>query len=270
MKLKLTDGHLINPYIIWGELDHRGFVTLGFKTEDDFFDISPLAELAGRKQLIRNENGTTIFVSFPLAAFTPKCSVFNLDEDKLSSFYRETYLGAQDQLMRTFFRLGHLYPSYKFKALEEKELTQIWNHYFNPLSPMPDEHFDPTFSILENCFPEQNLKESGCGFELNSCLHHFITITRCRDHSEVIQKLSAFPLTINLTEFGNQLLIGLHEKDQNELNRKATQVKELLHTLPGTDYYEANDFAENLRLFEQAIPGWIFGIQKECLQKVTP
>jgi hypothetical protein len=269
MKLKLTDGHLIDPYIIWGELDHRGFVSLGFKTEDDFCDLSPLVDLAGRKQLIRNETGTTVFVSFPLAAFTPKCSVFNLDEEKLLSFYRETYEGAQEELMRTFFRLGHLCPGYKFKALDEKDLARTWHHYFNPLSPIPDELYNPTFSILENCLPEQNLKESGCGFELNGCLHHFITIKRCRHHTEVVQKLNAFPLTINLTEFGNQILIGLHETSQDELNRKATQVKELLHTLPGTDYYEANDCSENLRLFEQAIPGWIFGVQESCLREAT-
>ena len=40
MKLNLTDGYLISPYIIWGELDYRGYVAIGFELEKPIYDFS--------------------------------------------------------------------------------------------------------------------------------------------------------------------------------------------------------------------------------------
>ena len=45
MKLNPTDGYVINPWIIWGELDYRGRVSLGVKPEINFKDLSFLKEL---------------------------------------------------------------------------------------------------------------------------------------------------------------------------------------------------------------------------------
>ena len=263
MKLNLTDGHVISPYIIWGELDYRGYVALGFELEKDFHQFEKLDELSSRKQLICHKGKNYLFISLPLAIYSPKGSIFNLPEFKLLEYYKETYEKAQDELWRLFYRLKHL-TGQELKLLKEDQLLQIWNLHFNPIiSPIENDLFNPSETILTNCIPEQNIKASTIGFSMNGCLHHFIAVSKFSSYEQVLVKLKDFPLTVNLTENGNQIFIHLHGENISAINQLANQAKSIIHSIPDTDYFEANDAKENMRLFCQSVPGWIFEAQKE-------
>ena len=269
MHLKLTDGHVISPYIIWGELDYRGFVSIGFQTENKFCDLDPLRDLSGRKQLVKTGEETFLYVSYPLAAFTPTESIFNLRDDKLLSFYRDTYEGAQDELMRVFYRIKHFCPGYTFEALHEYKLFENWHDFFDPQNNITFEHFNPGGSILDNCLPEQNIEDSHCGFRLNGCLRHFISVSIDSKAAVIADALAGYPMTINLTERGSSIIINLFDTDENSLAEKSLKVKELIHSIPGADYYEANELSENMKYFEESIPGWIFTHPVKSLEEVT-
>lgn len=257
MKLNPTDGYVLNPYIIWGELDFRGSVSLGVQPQDDFKSLSFAKELNTNWQYIRRFNKDFLFISFPLNDFCPKRSPFNLTDRQLKGYYFETFEKSQDAIFRTFFRIKHL-SGLPVTPLDEKNLFQIWQHYFNPLEEnLTEKNFEARNSILENCLPSYLVRERLTGFELKGCHHHFIQVTRFNDLNQIVQQLKDFSICINGQESTSEILIHIHGKNTDSIISQSQVVKSKLHSLPGTDYFEANSKGENVRLFESAVPGWI-------------
>lgn len=262
MKLQVTDGYLINPYIIWGELDYRGYAAIGLQPKSDFKDLKFLNEIDSRCQYLRTNNMDFLFMSCPLSECSPDTSVFNLTDKGLNKYYQKTYENAQEEMFRSFFRIKNL-SGQEVVSLNEQDLFYLWADHFNPLDiHLKEDFFNPSKTILSNCLPECNLKESNCGFELNGCLHHYIQIKGCSDLSALAARLHDYTFTITLSEHGSETLIHLSAGTLSEIKHRSKDLKELLQTLRGTDYYEANNAAENLRFFERSVPGWCYGLKR--------
>jgi len=270
MNLQLTDGYVINPYIIWGELDYRGFAAIGLSPKQNFNDLSFLKEIKSRCQYIRCQDLDFLFISCPLADFSPDTSVFNLNEAGLNRFYKKTYESAQEEMLRIFYRIKHL-SGQEVSPMNEQDLGYLWSRHFNPLESALDiDSFNPSETILSNCLPECNISESSIGFKLNGCLHHFIQVKTKQSFSAVVSSLDTYSFTITLNENGSEILIHLHAENSEEITRQARAIKAELHSLQETDYYEANDSRENLEFFERSTPGWCFGNTKVTSSEVCP
>ena len=258
MKLNPTDGYVINPWIIWGELDYRGRVSLGVKPEINFKDLSFLKELNIPVQFIHRNGQDYLFINFSLADFTPKTSIFNLSDKKLKKFYSDTLENSQDEIQKTYFRIKHL-SGHEIDTLQTDELAGLWHSHFNPLLDKENfPEFDPGNSILGNCLPGYKARQKAAGFELNGCIHHFIKILDYSNLTEITGALRKFSFSIS--SFGDQSLILIHNygNDPGPISEKSLAVKEALHSIPGTDYYEANDIGSSVCYFEYSIPGWCF------------
>ena len=259
MKLNPTDGYVISPYIIWGELDYRGCVALGLAAAEDFKDLSFLKEIKSACQYIRRENRDYLFISFPLSSFCPKTTVFNLTDKKLAKFYKTTYENAQDEILKTFYQVRDLCGQ-ELDVLQAQSLGKLWQNHFNPLTNLIDlDDFDATDSILHNCLPTYKVYESSIGFELSVCIHHYILVQSFSSYKELITSLKDFCVSVKITEEGKEVLIHLYAADIESIRQEASKVKATLHTLPNTDYYEANELGENVSFFQHSIPGWCYG-----------
>lgn len=258
MKLNPIDGYLIRNYIIWGELDYRGWIALGIKAENDFIDLSFLSDLEAHCQYIRSENQDYLFVSYPLELFTPPGSIFNLSNDKLNDFYKSTSESSQNQLQKTFLRIKSLCKQ-NIEVLNKNELAKLWYKHFNPLAQISElAEFNPLDSILTNCLPGYKVHSKAVGFELNNCLHHFLEVKTCVSLSKVSQILKNYSFSISLYKGQYEFLIHLFGTNTRAISEESFQLKELLHALPGTDYYETNEVGENVRFFENSIPAYAF------------
>jgi len=270
MNLQLTDGYVINPYIIWGELDYRGFAAIGLSPNNNFNDLNFLKEIKSRCQYIRCQDLDFLFVSCPLADFSPDTSVFNLNDSGLKQFYKKTYESAQEEMLRTFYRIKHL-SGEVVSPMNEEDLSYLWSRHFNPLENRLDiDCFNTAETILTNSLPECNINESAIGFKLNGCIHHFIQVKSKQAFSEIVPFLDSYSFSISLNEHGSETLIHLHADNCDEITRQAKEIKAQLHSLPETDYYEANDSRENLKFFERSVPGWCFGGAKATSNEVCP
>ena len=268
MKLEIADGYVINPYIIWGELDYRGYAAIGLQPKSDFKDLKFLKEIDSRCQYLRTDNMDFLFMSCPLSKCSPNTSVFNLTDQSLNKFYQKTYENAQEEMFRSFFRIKNL-SGQEVISLNEQDLFYLWAEHFNPLDiHLKEEYFNPSKTIMTNCLPECHLKESTLGFELNGCLHHYIQIKTCTDLSNLATKLKDYTFTISMSEHGPDTLIHITAGSLNEINHKSKELKVLLQSLDGVDYYEANNAEENVRFFERSVPGWCYGIKQETKSKV--
>ena len=155
--------------------------------------------------------------------------------------------------------------------MNEQDLGFLWNRHFNPLAQELNlDHFNASETILANCLPECNIRESSIGFELNGCLHHFIEVKSKQSFSKIVSTLGSCSLSISVSETGCEILIHLYAQTTTEISRQAKLIKAKLHALADTDYYEANDSQENIELFERSIPGWCFGVKKTANQEVCP
>ena len=255
-KLKLTDGYVISPYIIWGELDNRGSLALGFEAKEDFKNLNFLSEIGSNCQYIRKNNQDYIFLSFALADFTPNKSVFNLTSKKLENFYKHTFEEAQSEMLRLHYRARNL-TGQQVDPMQAKALGYIWQKHFNPLEDsayLGD--FIQKCSILSNCLPDYRVTEKSTGFALAGCLHHFIRVRTLNDPFEIVKKLSDCTIFVNYSAEGTETLIHLHKATVEEISQQASEVKETLHSISGTHYYEANEALENIRFFKRTVPGF--------------
>ena len=270
MKLNLTDGYVINPYIIWGELDYRGYASIGLQPKEDFKDLKFLNDIQSRCQYIKTNGIDYLFMSCPLSECSPNQSVFNLNDRRLSNFYRRTYENAQEEIFRSFYRIKNLCGQ-EINQLDNQDLSYLWSGYFNPLDfPHDLDYFNPSKSILANCLPECHLKENTTGFELNGCIHHFIQVKSFSSISELTKVLNDRTFTVTMNESGCEILIHLYSKNLKEINQQAKEVKKLLHSLKQTDYYEANNAKENISFFERSVPGWCYGCGESASAEALP
>ncbi len=271
MKQNLTDGYVINPYIIWGELDYRGFAAIGLQPVNDFEDLAFLNEIKSRCQYIRCRDMDFLFISCPLADFCPDTSVFNLSDAGLNQFYKKTYETAQEEMFRTFYRVKSL-SGQPVSPMNEQDLGYLWTRHFNPISDGEEQdYFNASQTILANCLPECDIQESPVGFKLNGCLHHFIQVKSKQSFSTIARALGSYSLSFSFNENGSEMLVHLYARESAEIIRQSKEIKTVLHSLPDTDYYEANDSQENIDFFERSIPGWCFGASKSAsCQEVCP
>ncbi|MCM8540630.1 MAG: hypothetical protein NE328_10175 [Lentisphaeraceae bacterium] len=256
MKLNPTDAYLISPYIIWGELDYRGRVSLGVKPKENFKSLDFLSKLQTPCQYIRCKNKDYLFISFPLADFTPDCSIFNLTDLELKEFYQKTYQNSQDAILKTYYRIKHL-SGQEIDSLKTEELAELWHYHFNPLtdfSTLPE--FNPADSLLTNCLPGYTVRNQTSGFELNGCIHHFIKVLSFCKLNDITRALEGYFFSTSLYADKCEIIIHISAENSSLINQRSLEVKELLHSIPKTDYYEANEIGENVNLFEVAIPGW--------------
>lgn len=258
MKLNPTDGYVVDPWIIWGELDFRGRVSLGLKPETNFLDLSFLSELKLPCQFVHYNGKDYLFNSFPLDMLSGNVSLFNLTDKKLKEFYSENLEYSQDEIQKTYWRIKHL-SGHDIKPLQADELSRLWHGHFNPLNdPATFPEFDAGDSILNNCLPGYTARGRTPGFELNNCIHHYIKVLEYKNLNQISQVLKDQNFSVSV--FGNrsEILIHIHGSDPAVISDKSMVVKEALHSVPGTDYFEANEIGSNVILFECSIPGWCY------------
>ena len=254
MNVNFMDGYVISPYIIWGELDHRGFVTVGFEGEKDFENLDFLKKLKGRVQLLRLQSKEYLFFCFSLSEFSSKKSIFNLSGKELNQFYEQNYDDAQTAMCRLFYQLKS-YSRQTVKPLQAKELGKLWQSYFHPLA-RHHKSFNPAKSILINSLAKSKLNSKAIGLELGSCLHHFVTVQTGEDYFQLISALKDYDLSAGIS-LGKcqQIYLHLYADSLKLIKEQAFELKSLLHSIGKTDYYQANEFSENLRLLERSLPG---------------
>ena len=253
MKINFTDGYVVTPYIIWGELDQRGFVSVGFKSEEGFEGLEFLESLRGRAQYLRCHGEDYLFFCFALADFYPGGSLFNLNDIQITDRYEGLYDDTQTALCRLFYQIKH-YTNQQIEPLQVKELAKLWQDFFNPLSF--HHKFNPSKSILTNTIPKRRVQEKALGLELGSCLHHFITVKADENYFNLINTLDSYDLSAGISEGQcEQVYIHLYANSLKEIKERAFDLKSQLHELGKTDYYQANEVGENLLLLERSIPG---------------
>lgn len=258
MKLNPLDGYVVEPWIIWGELDFRGRVCMGIKPLGNFTDLSFLNNLKLPCQYLHINNSDFLFISFPLSMFSSKKSLFNLTDKKLKEFYSETLENSQDEIQKTYWQIKNL-SGQDIKPLQVEDLAMLWHGHFNPVTE-PDSlpEFDAGDSILNNCLPGYTARGRTPGFELNNCIHHYIKVLEYRNLNEIAKALKDQNFSVTVFQNRSELSIHIHGSNAGEISDKSLSVKEALHAVPESDYYEANDIGSNVLLFECTIPGLCF------------
>ena len=256
MKLNPTDGYVVNPWIIWGELDYSGHITLGIKPQVNFKGLSFLSNLQTPNQYIRSKNQDYLFVNFPLADFTPRPSMFNLTDKKIDECYFEALDNCQDEIQKTYFKIKDL-SGHEITALQTNELAKVWQEHFNPLAvnARPYE-FDIDNSILANCMPGYKVIDRSPGFELDGCLHHYIKVLSYDNLDQITDSLKENNFSISSYGNNSQILIHIYGADSSEIIKRSMATQEALNAVPDIAFYEASDLGSNIAFFEKSIPGW--------------
>jgi hypothetical protein len=254
--MKLTDGHYINPYIIWKEFDHRGYVSAGFEVEP-FEDIRCLKRLPGRKQIICNKNKMQIFISIPLVEVCPNTSVFNLSNKKLSEFYRS----AMEKISKVFSDARSTLSAMinqSVELLEDVEHFALLSDFFH--IPDLEVTLDPSESVYTNCLKNQKIEPAICGFKMADYYHKIFIIDKySHNYDEIFKALKDYQLTIILAPEGSQIMVTCAALEEDEVLHMSHTIKDIILDLAGTSYYEPNDAKESFGFFESCIPGWMFG-----------
>jgi hypothetical protein len=267
MKLNLTDGYLVNSTIIWGELDYRGYVTIGYEIDCKFNYFHAFKKLPGRKQIVWND-GLFVYVSLPLKDHCPPTSIFNLGAKRLKDFYYKTHLNIMTMVDVVTEQISTIIGQ-EIQVMSDEDLYLHLATFFDPASE-GDFELDLSKSIYSNCFPSRAVKATHFGLELNDCHHCVILIDKFqKNYLEIFDTLNEYFITMNLTEQGSQILVRSWALTHEEIIQSSRHIKELIHSLPRTDYYEPNDRKETLKLFESSIPGWIYG-KAQTYAEVVP
>jgi len=264
--MKLTDGYYINPFIIWKELDYRGYISVGFQVEA-FDGIRVLKKLPGRKQIICQNGEMLIFLSVPIAELCPNKSIFNLSDKKLQAFYNSTLEKAKEYFDDCRFKLSNMINQ-EVNYLEDVEHFALLSDFFHVED---DELFlDTSQTIMDNCLDSQKIEKAVSGFKMADHYHNVFVIDKySHNYRAIFNNLKDFHLTIIFTDEGSQIVAATSATSEEKMIKASHEIKSKILELPGTNSYEPNDTKESFSFFEACIPGWMYGSKQQLAESTA-
>jgi|SaaInlStandDraft_1057018.scaffolds.fasta_scaffold135336_1 hypothetical protein len=258
--MKFTDGYYINPYIIWGELDYRGFASVGFEV-DAFDNLELLKRLPGRKQVIWQNGQVLVFVSIKISDVCPEISIFNLSDKKLKAFYNSTLERISETFLTVKAELSRILNQ-EIEYLQDVEHFYFMLEFFNIKNE--DVELNSSETIFNNLPCSKKINNAVCGFSMGDLLHNVIVIDKyTHNYREIFQKLNEFHLTVIFAPEGSLILVSAHAETEEKLIEKSSLIKSKILDISRTSYYEPSDPKESFKFFESCIPGWTFGKTQE-------
>lgn len=265
MKVKLKEAKIVDSLIIWGELDYRGFASIGVKLPSDFTNLNIFKEIAPRTQVVWHRGELLLYFSINLNTVCPNRSIFNLTANQLLSFCRKTYDAARLQLESYIDKTSSLL-GINLSPMTDEELYFQLATFLNEVEP--NLTFDPSVCIFKSSIIDPTIKFGKSGFSLNNVYQNIIRVDKySENYKEIFEVLEDFGVTINFTEKGSELLIRIISSSEESTAEHSIAVKEKIHSLPGTGYYESTSKQALVTDYQNSIPGWLWS-KKQTFAKV--